>query len=207
MLSATFVNLAIIAVTCVVSFAGFSNPRLIDRLILWPPAITRGREYWRLASCGLIHADGQHLLFNMITLYFFGGLIEQFYAAKVGEIGYLLFYVGGLVVSSLPSWQRHRDDAGYRSLGASGAVSAALFAFILLRPWATIYVFVVPVPAVVYAVLYLAYTVYMDRQRADRINHSAHLWGALYGIVITALIEPRVLGAFLRQLLQPSISM
>jgi len=207
MLSATFVNLAIIAVTCVVSFAGFSNPRLIDRLILWPPAITRGREYWRLASCGLIHADGQHLLFNMITLYFFGGLIEQFYAAKVGEIGYLLFYVGGLVVSSLPSWQRHRDDAGYRSLGASGAVSAALFAFILLRPWATIYVFVVPVPAVVYAVLYLAYTVYMDRQRADRINHSAHLWGALYGIVVTALIEPRVLGAFLRQLLQPSISM
>ena len=207
MLSATFVNLAIIAVSCVVSFAGFSNPRLIDRLILWPPAITRGREYWRLASCGLIHADGQHLLFNMITLYFFGGLIEQFYAAKVGEIGYLLFYVGGLVVSSLPSWQRHRDDAGYRSLGASGAVSAALFAFILLRPWATIYVFVVPVPAVVYAVLYLAYTVYMDRQRADRINHSAHLWGALYGIVVTALVEPRVLGAFLRQLLQPSISM
>jgi len=207
MLSATFVNLAIIAVTCVVSFAGFSNPRLIDRLILWPPAITRGREYWRLASCGLIHADGQHLLFNMITLYFFGGLIEQFYAAKVGEIGYLLFYVGGLVVSSLPSWQRHRDDAGYRSLGASGAVSAALFAFILLRPWATIYVFVVPVPAVVYAVLYLAYTVYMDRQRADRINHSAQLWGALYGIVVTALVEPLVLGAFLRQLLQPSISM
>jgi membrane associated rhomboid family serine protease len=205
--SASFVNLAIIAVTCVVSFAGFSNPRLIDRLILWPPAITRGREYWRLATSGLIHADPQHLLFNMITLYFFGGLIEQFYASRVGEVGYLLFYVGGLVVSSLPSWQRHRDDAGYRSLGASGAVSAALFAFILLQPWATIYVFVVPVPAVIYAVLYLAYTIYMDRQRADRINHSAHLWGAVYGIVVTGLIEPRALGAFLRQLLHPAISM
>jgi membrane associated rhomboid family serine protease len=205
--SAAFVNLAIIAVTCVVSFAGFSNPRLIDRLILWPPAITRGREYWRLASCGLIHADGQHLLFNMITLYFFGGLIERFYASRVGGIGYLLFYVGGLVVSSLPSWQRHRDDAGYRSLGASGAVSAALFAFILLQPWATIYVFVVPVPAIVYAVLYLAYTIYMDRQRTDRINHSAHLWGAVYGIVVTGLVEPRVLGAFVRQLLHPALSM
>jgi membrane associated rhomboid family serine protease len=205
--SATFVNLAIIAVTCVVSFAGFSNPRLIDRLILWPPAITRGREYWRLASCGLIHADGQHLLFNMITLYFFGGLIERFYASRVGGIGYLLFYVGGLVVSSLPSWQRHRDDAGYRSLGASGAVSAALFAFILLQPWATIYVFVVPVPAIVYAVLYLAYTIYMDRQRTDRINHSAHLWGAMYGIVVTGLVEPRALGAFVRQLLHPALSM
>ena len=207
MLSNAVVNLAIIAVTCVVSFAGFSNPRLIDRLILWPPAITRGREYWRLASCGLIHADPPHLLFNMITLYFFGGLIERFYASRVGGIGYLLFYVGGLVVSSLPSWQRHRDDAGYRSLGASGAVSAALFAFILLQPWATIYVFVVPVPAIVYAVLYLAYTIYMDRQRTDRINHSAHLWGAVYGIVVTGLIEPRALGAFVRQLLHPALSM
>jgi membrane associated rhomboid family serine protease len=207
MLSNAVVNLAIIAVTCVVSFAGFSNPRLIDRLILWPPAITRGREYWRLASCGLIHADPPHLLFNMITLYFFGGLIERFYASRVGGIGYLVFYVGGLVVSSLPSWQRHRDDAGYRSLGASGAVSAALFAFILLQPWATIYVFVVPVPAIVYAVLYLAYTIYMDRQRTDRINHSAHLWGAVYGIVVTGLIEPRALGAFVRQLLHPALSM
>jgi membrane associated rhomboid family serine protease len=143
----------------------------------------------------------------MITLYFFGGLIERFYASRVGGIGYLLFYVGGLVVSSLPSWQRHRDDAGYRSLGASGAVSAALFAFILLQPWATIYVFVVPVPAIVYAVLYLAYTIYMDRQRTDRINHSAHLWGAMYGIVVTGLVEPRALGAFVRQLLHPALSM
>lgn len=205
--SATFVNLAIIVVTCVVSFAGFSNPRLIDRLILWPPAITRGREYWRLATCGLIHADPPHLLFNMITLYFFGGLIEQFCASRIGEIGYLLFYVGGLVVSSLPSWQRHRDDPNYRSLGASGAVSAALFAFILLRPWATIYVFVVPVPAIVYAVLYLGYTIYMDRQRTDRVNHSAHLWGAVYGVVVTGLIEPHVLGEFVRQLLRPALSM
>ncbi|WP_395680976.1 rhomboid family intramembrane serine protease [Dokdonella sp.] len=207
MLSNAVVNLAIIIVTCVVSFAGFSNPRLIDRLILWPPAITRGREYWRLASCGLIHADPPHLLFNMITLYFFGRLMESFFVPRIGEIGYLLFYVGGLVASSLPSWYEHRTDAGYRSLGASGAVSAVLFAFILLMPWATIYVIVLPVPAVIYAVLYLGYTIYMDRQRSDRINHSAHLWGAVYGIVVTGLIEPSVLGAFARQLLRPMVSM
>lgn len=201
------VNLLIIAVTCIVSFMAFSNARLIDRLILWPPAITRGKEYWRLATCGLIHADPPHLLFNMITLYFFGRLMESFFVPRIGAIGYLLFYVGGLVASSLPSWYEHRGDSAYRSLGASGAVSAVLFAFILLMPWATIYVIVVPVPAVIYAVLYLAYTIYMDRQRTDRINHSAHLWGAVYGIVVTALIEPRVLGAFVSKLFHPTLSM
>jgi membrane associated rhomboid family serine protease len=197
------VTLIIIAITCLVSFAGFSNPGLINRLILWPPAITRGKEYWRLASCGLIHADGQHLLFNMITLYFFGGLIERFYAPHIGSIGYVLFYVGGLVISSLPSYVEHRNDANYRSLGASGAVSAVLFAFILLQPWATIYVFVVPVPAIIYAVVYLAYTIYMDRKSADRINHSAHLWGAVYGMILTILIDPPVLGQFFQNLLHP----
>lgn len=197
------VTLIIIAITCLVSFAGFSNPALINRLILWPPAITRGKEYWRLASCGLIHADGQHLLFNMITLYFFGGPIERFYAPHIGSIGYALFYVGGLVVSSLPSYVEHRNDANYRSLGASGAVSAVLFAFILLQPWATIYVFVVPVPAIIYAVVYLAYTIYMDRKSADRINHSAHLWGAVYGMILTILIDPRVLSLFFQNLTHP----
>jgi membrane associated rhomboid family serine protease len=197
------VTLIIIAITCIVSFIGFSNRQLIDRLILWPPALTRAHEYWRLVTCGLIHADGQHLLFNMITLYFFGGLIERFYAPYIGSIGFALFYAIGLIVSCLPSYLTHRNDAGYRSLGASGAVSAVLFAFILLQPWETIYVVVVPVPAIVYAVLYLGYTIYMDRKSVDRINHSAHLWGAVYGMLVTILIEPRVPGVFLRQLMQP----
>jgi len=202
--SSISVNLLIIAVTSIVSMMAFSNARLIDRLILWSPAITRGKEYWRLATCGLVHADVPHLLFNMVTLFFFGRLMEPFFAARIGAIGYLLFYVGGLVVSSLPSWYRHRDDAGYRSLGASGAVSAVLFAFILLAPWTTIYVFVLPVPAIIYAVLYLAYTIYMDRRRTDHINHSAHLWGAVYGIVVTVLVEPRVPAVFLSRLLHPA---
>lgn len=200
------VTLIIIAITCLVSFAGFSNPRLIERLILWPPALTRGKEYWRLLTCGLIHADFQHLLFNMFTLFFFGGFMEQFYAAYIGGVGYAVFYAGGLVVSCLPTYLKHRNDANYRSLGASGAVSAVLFAFILLQPWATIYVFVVPVPAIIYAIVYLAYTIYMDRQRADRINHSAHLWGAVYGVVFTLLIEPRVARVFLDRLLHPGFT-
>lgn len=201
------VTLIIIAITCVVSFAGFSNPRLIDRLILWPPALTRGKEYWRLASCGLIHADVPHLLFNMLTLYFFGRQMEGFYARYVGDFGFALFYVGGLVVSSLPSYLQHKDDSRYRSLGASGAVSAVLFAYILLAPWAKIIVFVIPMPAIIYAVLYIAYTIYMDRQRSDNINHSAHLWGAIYGVLFTVLMEPRVIGAFFQNLAQPSFAL
>lgn len=200
-------TLIIIAVTCVISFIGFSNPRLIDRLILWPPAIRRGQEYWRLLTCGLIHADVPHLAFNMITLYFFGGLMERFYESRVGALGFVLFYAGGLVVSCLPSWWQHRNDANYRSLGASGAVSAVLFAFILLQPWSMIFVFFIPMPAIIYAVLYLGYTIYMDRQRSDRINHSAHLWGAIYGVVVTVMVEPRVLGVFLQRLMQPTFAL
>lgn len=203
MIGSGLVTFLIIGVTAVVSFMGFSNPALVSKLILWPPAITRGKEYWRLVTCGLIHADVPHLLFNMITLYFFGQLVESFYSALIGPIGFLLFYVGGLAVSSWPSWYQHRNDSGYRSLGASGAVSAVLFSFILLRPWSTIIVFVVPMPAILYAVLYMGYTIYMDRQRRDNINHNAHLWGAIYGIVATIAVRWEVLPAFLAQLTGP----
>lgn len=199
------ITLIIIAVTSVVSFMGFSNAQLIDRLILWPPAITRGKEWWRLASCGLIHADVPHLVFNMITLFFFGRAMEGFYVSRGGEIGYLIFYVGALFVSSLPSYLQHKNDSRYRSLGASGAVSAVLFAYILLAPWSKIIVFVLPLPAILYAVAYVAYSIYMDKQRVDNINHSAHLWGAAYGVFATILIEPGVVEHFLRQLTQPSL--
>lgn len=198
------VTLAIIVVTCIVSWQGFSRPQLINQLILWPPAISRQGEYWRLASCGLIHADLAHLAFNMITLYFFGGVMEHFYGRVGGPLAFAGFYLGGLVVSSLPSWWRHRDDAGYRSLGASGAVSAVLFAFILLDPWSVILVFFLPMPAILFAVVYLGWTIYMDRQRRDRIDHLAHLSGAIYGIVVTLLSDPRVVQIFLHRLARPS---
>jgi len=198
------VTLCIIAITCLVSFLAFNNPRLLERLILWPPAVSRHGQYDRLLGYGLIHADGMHLLFNMITLYFFGAATERLYTQHLGIFGFALFYAGGLLVSVLPSYFEHKDDANYRSLGASGAVSAVLFAFILLQPWARIYVYVVPVPAIIYAVMYVGYSIYAERKRADNINHSAHLWGAAYGIAFTGLMEPSVLGAFVRQLANPT---
>ena len=153
------VTLVILAITCLVSFVAFSNPRLLERLVLWPPAISRQHQYDRLLTCGLVHADFGHLLFNMFTFLSFGAYIERLFTPRIGALGYALFYAGGVVLSALPSYLRHQDDANYRSLGASGAVSAVLFAYILVRPWSMLLIFGIPVPAIVFAVIYRLYTI------------------------------------------------
>lgn len=196
-------TLIIIALTCIVSFAAFKDRKLLDSLILWPPAVTRG-QYYRLVSCGFIHADGTHLLFNMFTLFFFGRAMEQFYQSQLGLFGFAIFYVLGLLVSSLPSWLANRHNAGYRSLGASGAVSAVLFAYILMAPWSLIFLYFIPVPAILFAIAYVGYSVYMDRKGGGNINHSAHLWGGAYGVLFTIVMEPRVVELFVGRLLHPS---
>lgn len=196
-------TLLIIAVTCVVSFVAFKRPSLWHKLVLWPPGVTQRHEYWRLLTSGFVHADLQHLLFNMITLFFFGRLMEGFFTFHIGEAGYVLFYLGGVLVSILPSYLRHRGQANYVSLGASGAVSAVLFGFILLQPWALIFVFFFPLPAVLYAAMYVGYSIYMDHQGRDNINHSAHLWGAAYGVLFTLAVDPRVAVVFGEQLMNP----
>lgn len=204
-MSGSPVTWLLLAVTLLVSWQAWERPHLRDRLILWPPAIDRRKEYDRLVTYGFIHADGMHLAFNMITLYSFGMLMERYFSAIIGSMGYLLFYLSALVVSILPTYVRHRHDARYSSLGASGAVSAVLFSSILLDPWGLILLFfIVPVPAFVFAGLYLWYSIWMDRRGSDNVNHSAHLWGALYGIGFSLALQPALVGHFLGRLLSPS---
>ena len=198
------ITLGLIAVTALVSWLAFKDRRLVDRLILWPPAVSQRHQYWRLASYGLLHADLSHLLFNMITLFFFGRQIEGWMAAQKGPWVFPLFYFSALVVSILPTYLKHQKDPNYRSLGASGAVSAVLFAFILLAPWATIGVFFIPMPAIVFAVLYIAYSIWMDRRGGDNINHGAHLAGAAYGVLFLVVMDAGVIGHFLEELSHPS---
>jgi membrane associated rhomboid family serine protease len=200
-----YVTLALIAVTVVVSWQAFEKPRLLNRLILWPPAVDRQRQYDRLLTHGFIHADWGHLIFNMVTLYSFGPAMERHFAGRITAIGYLVFYLSAVVVAILPTYMRHQHDASYRSLGASGAVSAVLFAFILLDPWAGIYLFFIPIaiPAFLFAGLYLAYTIWMDKRGGDNINHSAHLWGALYGVAFTLALNPELAVRFVRRLASP----
>ncbi len=198
------ITLILVAMTVLLSWQAFERPRLLDRLMLWPPAIDRQRQYDRLLTHGFVHADWQHLLFNMITLFFFGRSVERLFAPYIGAMGFALFYLSAILVAMLPSYLRHRHDPRYRSLGASGGVSAVLFAFILVQPWSLIFVMFVPMPAILYAVLYIGYSVWMDRRGGDNVNHSAHLWGAGYGLLFTVMMEPRVLATFGQRLMNPS---
>ena len=202
------ITVIIIIITCIISFTAFSSEKIINDLIFWPPMIKEKHQYYRFITSGLIHADIAHLAFNMITLYFFGRLVEEYlFIPRIGKTGYLLFYIAGIIVSEIPSYIRHRNNYSYRSLGASGAVTAVLFSFILLAPWQTIYVFFLPVPAIIFAALYVGYSIYMDRKGGDYVNHSAHLWGAAWGVVFTLLMEPDIINRFLDQLMHPNFSM
>ena len=192
-------TITLILITVVISMVALSNQKVMDRLIFWTPAMQRG-QYDRFITHGFVHADGPHLLFNMITLFFFGNIIESFYRQFFYDMGFVLFYLGGLVFAILPSYFKHRNDARWASLGASGAVSAVLYAYILFKPWDLIFVFFIPVPAIIFAILYVGYSIWSGKRGNNNINHSAHLWGAAYGVVMTIILEPAVLPHFLTQL-------
>lgn len=194
---------AIIIITVLVSIAAWQSRPLFERLIFWSPAIRRG-QIDRFITHGFIHADAMHLLFNMFTLYFFGRIIERFYISKFGSLGFVSFYVLAIIAAIIPTFLKHKNNPNYASLGASGAVSAVLFAFILFAPWQTIYLFaVVPIPAILFAIAYTAYSIYADRRGTGNTNHSAHLYGAIFGVVATLVIEPQLIGHFITALLNP----
>jgi membrane associated rhomboid family serine protease len=199
------ITLTIIIVTSIITLTGFRNGKVVDDLIFWPPAISKKHQYYRFITCGLIHADYMHLIFNMLTLYFFGTFMEAHYQGELGlqKWYYLALYIGALIVSNIPTYIKHRNDYNYRSLGASGAVSAVLFAFILLHPWQQILVLVFPVPAIIYGGLFLVYSVYMSRKGGDHINHDAHFYGALFGILFTIAVRPDVVHIFMNELMHP----
>ena len=194
-------TVTLILITVVVSLIAFSNQKVKSRLIFWPPALPRG-QYDRFITHGFVHADGGHLIFNMITLFFFGSAIESFYRQYFFDLGFVLFYLGGLIVAIIPSYLKHKNEHQWASLGASGAVSAVLFAYILFESWKLIFVFFIPVPAIILAVLYVAYSIWSGKRGNSHINHSAHLWGAAYGVVMTIILEPRLIPHFFNKLMQ-----
>jgi membrane associated rhomboid family serine protease len=160
-------------------------------------------EYYRLLSSGFIHADWMHLIFNMLALFIFGREVENIFAAMDKHWLFLLLYLGGIIAAALPSFIKHRDDGYYRSLGASGGVAAVLFSFVYFAPWNLIYVWFIPIPAIIGAVAYLAYSAYMSRRGRDSINHDAHFWGAVYGFLLTLIFDPTHGRIFFEQVVRP----
>ena len=201
----TSFTVSIIILTSLISVFAFNSRKLMDDLIFWPPAVSMRHQYYRFITCGLIHADFMHLLFNMFTLYFFGKALENYYMGELGLQHYyfLILYISALVASNVPTYLKRREDYNYRSLGASGAVCAVLFAFILIDPWETLLLYFIKIPAILYAVLFLAFEVFMSKRGGDNINHDAHLWGALYGVLFTTAVHPGVISTFINELSHP----
>jgi membrane associated rhomboid family serine protease len=202
-------TLIIVIVTVAVSLAGFSNERLINNLIFYPPAVAQQKQWYRFFTCGFIHADLGHLAFNMIALYLFGRYLEEDFSFIFGSKGtflYVLMYVSALWFCLLPTYKKNIDNYQYRSLGASGAVSAVVFASIVLNPLNKIGFFVIPpiIPGFIFAPVYLIISQILEKRQADNVNHSAHIWGALYGMAFLvvaayAFSDYKVVNMFIEQ--------
>lgn len=196
------VTIIIIVLTALISFLAFNNNELRYKLIFYPYKMEMDKEYYRFISSGFIHADMTHLLFNMITLFFFGSALES----VLNPLQFSLLYLSSIVISQLVTYGRQRRNPNYMALGASGAVSAVLFSVILLDPWGTIYLFFIPIPGIIFAVAYLFYSRYMSRQAEanDNIAHDVHYYGAIYGVIFMIAVNPQVLSIFWQQLIHPS---
>ncbi|MGH7466170.1 MAG: rhomboid family intramembrane serine protease [Longimicrobiales bacterium] len=188
--------LIIFLITIVVSLLGlFQSPKIIDRSLFRPYWLLRRKQYDTVVTSGFVHADLMHLIFNMMTFYFFAFPLERY----IGGFAFVVLYFAGLLISHAGTWHKQKNNPEYASLGASGAISAVLFAAVVYFPEQSLFIIPIPVPipAPLFAVGYLAYTWYASKHPHGRINHDAHLGGALTGLAFVALTEPAAYGNLL----------
>ncbi len=195
----------LIAINVIASLYAWNRTDKYYAWMLNPYSVVHRNQYYRMLTSGFIHNDWVHLIFNMITLYFFGRNVEYVFSYLYGGAGtiyFLILYFAGMLVADIPSVVKHRNDPHYNSLGASGAVSAVLFAAILFNPTSRICLYMaLCMPGFIFGALYLLYSFYQGKQSAGNINHDAHLFGALFGIVFSIIIEPTVISSFFDQVL------
>ena len=196
----------IIIGTVLISFLGFQNRLLFEKLRFDPYSIGINKDWYRFFSYALLHADWGHLLINMFVLYSFGlNVVDSFekYFESKAIFYFILLYVGGVFISVIPSFEKHKNDPYYTAIGASGAVSAILFSSILMLPTGKIIFLLlpVPIPAFIFGVLYLIYSWYMSKKGKDNIGHDVHFFGAIFGFVFTIILKPNLFIIFINQLL------
>lgn len=204
----TSITTIIIIVTVIVSLWAFQDARVFQKLLMNPFMVFNGNEYWRLVTSGFIHGSYVHLGFNMFTFYFFGRLVEVVFGQIFGSDGavmFVLFYISALILSDFPGAWKKRTFAQYNSLGASGAVSAMVFASIVYFPLEKIYLFgVIGIPGFILGILYVIYSYFQGKNLSDGINHEAHLYGGVYGVVFAMVVYPQSIPNFFRQILSYS---
>lgn len=197
----------LIIATFIISVYTFQNNYLFNKLLLNPFRLVHKKEYFRIVTHGFIHADWTHLLVNMFVLFSFGRAMEM-YLGNLKDMGYihsiqiqfLSLYLGGIVISSIPSVIKHRNDSWYNSIGASGGVSSVVFASIFFHPLNIIYLYFIPIPGIIFGILYLVYSQYMGKKGTGNINHEAHFTGAIFGFLYPILIHPGLIKFFFSQL-------
>jgi membrane associated rhomboid family serine protease len=201
-------TLILVIMTGLVSFQAFNNPELLYKLRFHPVSIKDQGQWYRFLSHGFVHASWEHLLINMFVLYQFGEFIEYMFNGLfgdgIGRIMYLVMYLSAIVIASIPSYFKNEHNTYYSAVGASGATSALVFAYILFQPWGW-FIFP-PLPAILFGVAFLWYSSYMEKRGMDNIGHNAHFWGAVYGVAFTvisaAVLNPDLIDMFIYQLLQ-----
>jgi membrane associated rhomboid family serine protease len=193
-------TLAIIAGTVLISVLAFQNQSLMETGMHIPSWEHRSKEFYRLLTAGFLHADFMHLAFNMYALYGFGGVVESWFAFKLpfGRSIYLLYYLVAIILANIPTLMKHKHNSGFRSIGASGAVSAVVFSAIVLQPNLKLNIMFIPIPITgyIFGALYLAYSSYASKNNNDNTDHEAHFWGAVVGFVLPIIIQPSLLPRF-----------
>ncbi|MDZ4822609.1 MAG: rhomboid family intramembrane serine protease [Flavobacteriales bacterium] len=214
-LTQTPITLALLVLTVLVSWQAWNNSNLFERLLCSPYRITQNREYYRVLTHGLIHANGPHLIFNMLGLFMFGQNVEAIFTygnesnpeligwSKVsGMLFFFLLYAGGVAIATLPSLRKHRDNPMYRSVGASGGVSAILMAYAIIFPMQKLTLIIFPffgLPAFIWIFIFFAMEHYMAKRGGTNIAHDAHIWGGVFGIVFVLFINPQFAVMFAQQ--------
>ena len=202
----TITNITV-GITCLVSIILMQNRQGKALLLLHPVTIRKQHQWYRFLTSGFVHADMVHLAVNMFVLWSFGNAIERFYFPTfLGDFTaqkFMLLYFGGIVAASVPDYVRHNKNPGYAALGASGGVSAVVFAAILFEPWQNLYLYgVIAIPQILAGAAYLYYSWYQDKRAGDNIAHMAHFSGAVWGFAATALMNPDLLVRFIQKALQ-----